>query len=165
MRTKWIPFVHVQFYHLIIHPFKTCTCTLNWTVFFQETLTGKYGEDSKLIYDLKDQGGELLSLRYDLTVSLWSNSSWNRHHLIIIWLFGITSKNYIRLCFSVNLFGICLMDKWIFKLKFLNAIRFLLRDILQWIRFKMSNVITLPKCTGEITQPWPEEDSGNFISV
>ena len=32
-------------------------------------MTGKYGEDSKLIYDLKDQGGELLSLRYDLTVS------------------------------------------------------------------------------------------------
>ena len=30
---------------------------------------GKYGEDSKLIYDLADQGGELLSLRYDLTVS------------------------------------------------------------------------------------------------
>lgn len=39
----------------------------------QETLTGKYGEDSKLIYDLKDQGGELLSLRYDLTVSF---STW-----------------------------------------------------------------------------------------
>jgi len=34
----------------------------------KETLTSKYGEDSKLIYDLKDQGGELLSLRYDLTV-------------------------------------------------------------------------------------------------
>lgn len=34
----------------------------------KETLTGKYGEDSKLIYDLVDQGGELLSLRYDLTV-------------------------------------------------------------------------------------------------
>lgn len=33
-----------------------------------ETLTNKYGEDSKLIYDLKDQGGENLSLRYDLTV-------------------------------------------------------------------------------------------------
>jgi len=33
-------------------------------------LTGKYGEDSKLIYDLADQGGEILSLRYDLTVSL-----------------------------------------------------------------------------------------------
>lgn len=94
MRTKWIPFIHVQLYHLIIHPFKTCTCTLNWTVYLQETLTGKYGEDSKLIYDLKDQGGELLSLRYDLTVSLWSNSSWN--NLIIIWLFGITSKNCIR---------------------------------------------------------------------
>lgn len=34
----------------------------------KEILTGKYGEDSKLIYDLADQGGEMLSLRYDLTV-------------------------------------------------------------------------------------------------
>jgi histidyl-tRNA synthetase len=31
-------------------------------------LTDKYGEDSKLIYDLEDQDGELLALRYDLTV-------------------------------------------------------------------------------------------------
>uniref|UniRef100_A0A8C2H1I1 histidine--tRNA ligase n=1 Tax=Cyprinus carpio TaxID=7962 RepID=A0A8C2H1I1_CYPCA len=43
--------------------------TIDTPVFeLKETLTGKYGEDSKLIYDLKDQGGELLSLRYDLTV-------------------------------------------------------------------------------------------------
>lgn len=34
----------------------------------RETLMGKYGEDSKLIYDLADQGGQMLSLRYDLTV-------------------------------------------------------------------------------------------------
>jgi histidyl-tRNA synthetase len=34
----------------------------------KETLTGKYGEDQKLIYDIADQGGELLALRYDLTV-------------------------------------------------------------------------------------------------
>ena len=34
----------------------------------REILSGKYGEDSKLIYDLSDQGGELTSLRYDLTV-------------------------------------------------------------------------------------------------
>eukprot|EP01054_Gregarina_sp_Poly1_P000461 Gregarina_sp_Poly_1__460@NODE_110_length_13975_cov_113_221887_g97_i0_p1_GENE_NODE_110_length_13975_cov_113_221887_g97_i0NODE_110_length_13975_cov_113_221887_g97_i0_p1_ORF_typecomplete_len912_score140_30tRNAsynt_His/PF13393_6/3_6e99HGTP_anticodon/PF03129_20/1_2e04HGTP_anticodon/PF03129_20/1_8e11HGTP_anticodon2/PF12745_7/6_3e08tRNAsynt_2/PF00152_20/0_2tRNAsynt_2/PF00152_20/31_NODE_110_length_13975_cov_113_221887_g97_i01119313928 len=34
----------------------------------KEVLTGKYGEDQKLIYDLKDQGGEQLGLRYDLTV-------------------------------------------------------------------------------------------------
>jgi histidyl-tRNA synthetase len=34
----------------------------------RDTLTGKYGEDSKLIYDLADQGGEICSLRYDLTV-------------------------------------------------------------------------------------------------
>lgn len=29
----------------------------------RETLMGKYGEDTKLIYDLADQGGEILSLR------------------------------------------------------------------------------------------------------
>src|SRR5689334_7017818 len=34
----------------------------------KETLLEKYGEDSKLIYDLADQGGEMLALRYDLTV-------------------------------------------------------------------------------------------------
>jgi histidyl-tRNA synthetase len=34
----------------------------------KEVLTGKYGEDSKLIYDLEDQGGEKCALRYDLTV-------------------------------------------------------------------------------------------------
>lgn len=34
----------------------------------KDTLTGKYGDDAKLIYDLKDQGGEILALRYDLTV-------------------------------------------------------------------------------------------------
>jgi len=36
----------------------------------REILAGKYGEDSKLIYDLQDQGGEICSLRYDLTVPL-----------------------------------------------------------------------------------------------
>ena len=40
----------------------------------QDTLSGKYGEDSKLIFDFADQGGELLSLRYDLTVSLNTNT-------------------------------------------------------------------------------------------
>jgi histidyl-tRNA synthetase len=37
----------------------------------RDTLTSKYGEDSKLIYDLaNDGGGEPCSLRYDLTVPL-----------------------------------------------------------------------------------------------
>lgn len=53
-----------------------CPGILLWSVALcvwslQEMLTEKYGEDSGLIYDLKDQGGELLSLRYDLTVSFW----------------------------------------------------------------------------------------------
>lgn len=44
-------------------------CTIDTPVFeLREVLMGKYGEDSKLIYDLADQGGELCSLRYDLTV-------------------------------------------------------------------------------------------------
>lgn len=34
----------------------------------KDVLSGNYGEDSKLIYDLQDQGGEMCSLRYDLTV-------------------------------------------------------------------------------------------------
>ncbi|KAL4920454.1 hypothetical protein BDW62DRAFT_6067 [Aspergillus aurantiobrunneus] len=36
----------------------------------KEILAGKYGEDSRLIYDLADQGGEDSALRYDLTVPL-----------------------------------------------------------------------------------------------
>lgn len=48
-------------------PFFFCFWRLVFASWLQ-TLTGKYGEDSKLIYDLADQGGELLALRYDLTV-------------------------------------------------------------------------------------------------
>ncbi|KAG9313834.1 histidine-tRNA ligase [Chiua virens] len=36
----------------------------------KDVLTDKYGEDSKLIFDLIDQGGEQLALRYDHTVPL-----------------------------------------------------------------------------------------------
>ncbi|KAG6827474.1 hypothetical protein H0H92_011659 [Tricholoma furcatifolium] len=36
----------------------------------KDVLTGKYGEDQKLIFDLQDQGGEQLALRYDHTVPL-----------------------------------------------------------------------------------------------
>ncbi|KAH7162696.1 hypothetical protein B0J13DRAFT_431225 [Dactylonectria estremocensis] len=43
--------------------------TIDTPVFeLRDILSGKYGEDSKLIYDLADQGGEICSLRYDLTV-------------------------------------------------------------------------------------------------
>lgn len=40
------------------------------TVEFAETLTGKYGEEEKLIYKFKDRGDRELALRYDLTVPL-----------------------------------------------------------------------------------------------
>lgn len=53
----------------------------------KEILAGKYGEDAKLIYDLVDQGGELCSLRYDLTVpfarylAMTSVQSIKRYHI------------------------------------------------------------------------------------
>ncbi|HWA51703.1 MAG TPA: HisS family protein [Patescibacteria group bacterium] len=40
------------------------------TVEFAETLTGKYGDEEKLIYKFTDRGGRELALRYDLTVPL-----------------------------------------------------------------------------------------------
>jgi len=40
------------------------------TIEFAETLTGKYGEEEKLIYKFKDRGDRELALRYDLTVPL-----------------------------------------------------------------------------------------------
>ncbi|PPJ51215.1 hypothetical protein CBER1_08050 [Cercospora berteroae] len=63
--------------------------TIDTPVFeLKEILSGKYGEDSKLIYDLADQGGEICSLRYDLTVPFarWlamnsSVSSIKRYHI------------------------------------------------------------------------------------
>jgi histidyl-tRNA synthetase len=36
----------------------------------KDILAGKYGEDAKLIFDLEDQGGEQLALRYDHSVPL-----------------------------------------------------------------------------------------------
>lgn len=57
------------FAHLILTFKRHGGVTIDTPVFeLREILTGKYGEDSKLIYNLEDQGGELTSLRYDLTV-------------------------------------------------------------------------------------------------
>lgn len=55
--------------------------TIDTPVFeLKELLSGKYGEDSKLIYDLEDQGGELCSLRYDLTVPFARFLAMNRDY-------------------------------------------------------------------------------------
>lgn len=57
----------------------------------KEVLTEKYGEDSGLVFDLKDQGGELLSLRYDLTVPFARYLAMNkvkmmkRYHVGKVW--------------------------------------------------------------------------------
>ncbi|KAJ3110914.1 Cytoplasmic and mitochondrial histidine tRNA synthetase [Phlyctochytrium bullatum] len=62
--------VRERIFSTIINIFKRHgAVTIDTPVFeLKDILTGKYGEDSKLIYDLQDQGGELCSLRYDLTV-------------------------------------------------------------------------------------------------
>ncbi|XP_027125851.1 histidine--tRNA ligase, cytoplasmic [Coffea arabica] len=62
--------VREKAFSIIVDVFKRHGATALDTPAFElrETLMGKYGEDSKLIYDLADQGGELCSLRYDLTV-------------------------------------------------------------------------------------------------
>jgi len=62
--------VREKVFDMIISTFKRHGAeTIDTPVFeLKEVLTGKYGEDSKLIYDLADQGGEILALRYDLTV-------------------------------------------------------------------------------------------------
>lgn len=59
-----------QIFNTIITVFKRHgAVTIDTPVFeLRQILAGKYGEDSKLIYDLSDQGGEICSLRYDLTV-------------------------------------------------------------------------------------------------
>ncbi|KAL2912932.1 Cytoplasmic and mitochondrial histidine tRNA synthetase [Polyrhizophydium stewartii] len=55
--------------------------TIDTPVFeLKEILSGKYGEDSKLIYDLQDQGGEICSLRYDLTVPFARFLAMNREY-------------------------------------------------------------------------------------
>ncbi|KAI9251426.1 histidyl-tRNA synthetase [Phascolomyces articulosus] len=62
--------IRAQVFDTITHIFKKHgAVTIDTPVFeLTDILAGKYGEDSKLIYDLADQGGEFCSLRYDLTV-------------------------------------------------------------------------------------------------
>jgi len=62
--------IREKVFNMIISTFKRHGAeTIDTPVFeLKDVLTGKYGEDSKLIYDLADQGGEILALRYDLTV-------------------------------------------------------------------------------------------------
>ncbi|KAL8153764.1 hypothetical protein V2J09_011524 [Rumex salicifolius] len=68
----------------------------------RETLMGKYGEDSKLIYDLADQGGELCSLRYDLTVpfarymAMNKLKSYRRYQIAKVYRRDNTSKGRYR---------------------------------------------------------------------
>lgn len=68
----------------------------------RETLMGKYGEDSKLIYDLADQGGELCSLRYDLTVpfaryvAMNGLTSFKRHQIAKVYRRDNPSKGRYR---------------------------------------------------------------------
>ena len=79
--------------------------TIDTPVFeLRETLTGKYGEDSKLIYDVQDQGGELLSLRYDLTVPFarWVLSSLLKMKLYYEQALWSQFNNLHRVCIKLS---------------------------------------------------------------
>lgn len=58
--------IREQVFNTITTVFKRYGAVTIETPLFElkETLTNKYGEDSKLIYDLQDQGGEICSLRF-----------------------------------------------------------------------------------------------------
>ncbi|KAI6691336.1 hypothetical protein NL676_028164 [Syzygium grande] len=82
---------------------KHCATALDTPVFeMRETLMGKYGEDSKLIYDLADQDGELCSLRYDLTVpfarfmAMNGLTSWRRYQIDKVYRRDKPSKGRYR---------------------------------------------------------------------
>jgi histidyl-tRNA synthetase len=58
---------------------KVCAHACAHTHYTQDTLLGKYGDEGgKLVYDLDEQGGEPLSLRYDLTVPFARYVAMNR---------------------------------------------------------------------------------------
>ncbi|GLT95527.1 hypothetical protein SLE2022_132050 [Rubroshorea leprosula] len=80
-----------------------CATALDTPAFeLRETLMGKYGEDSKLVYDLADQGGELCCLRYDLTVpfaryvAMNGLTSFKRYHIDKVWRRDNPSKGRYR---------------------------------------------------------------------
>jgi len=50
---------------------------------YKEILMGKYGEDEKLIYSFKDNGGRDVAMRYDLTVPLARYVAQNRGQLTL----------------------------------------------------------------------------------
>lgn len=74
--------------------------TISTPVFeLKETLTKseKYDiDDSKCICDLEDQGGELLSLRYDLTVSLKTNQFSDLLYISICNILGLYNSMLLQ---------------------------------------------------------------------
>lgn len=60
-----------RFLRAVTEVFEThgAACIDTPTFELRELLCNKYGDDAKLIFDLADQGGDICSLRYDLTVS------------------------------------------------------------------------------------------------
>ncbi|XP_053099409.1 histidine--tRNA ligase, cytoplasmic-like isoform X3 [Hemicordylus capensis] len=86
--------------------------TIDTPVFeLKELLLDTYGEESKLVYDLKDQGGELLSLRYDLTVpfarylAMNKITNFKRYHIAKVYRRDnpvMTKGRYREFCQCIN---------------------------------------------------------------
>lgn len=96
-------------------------------------MTGKYGEDSKLIYDLKDQGGEILALRYDLTVpfarylAMNKISNIKRYHIAKVYRRdnpAMTKGRYREFYQCVSIFFLFIYHYYIFYFSYFHILIF-----------------------------------------
>lgn len=119
----------------------------------QDVLTGKYGEDSKLIYDLKDQGGEILALRYDLTVpfarylAMNKISSIKRYHIAKVYRRdnpATTKGRYREFYQCVSIYKIILHIYFVYILININIFSRILISLASMIQcYQMWNVFEL----------------------
>ena len=88
-----------------------------------DVLMGKYGEEEKLVYQFKDQGGRQVALKYDLTVptsrvmAQYQNTlklPWKRYQIQPVWRADNTQKGRFREFYQLDAdtFGVesCIVD-------------------------------------------------------
>jgi len=93
------------------------------TLEYFDILMGKYGEEEKLVYQFKDNGGRQVAMKYDLTVptsrvmAQYSNTlklPWKRYQIQPVWRADNTQKGRFREFYQLDAdtFGVesCIVD-------------------------------------------------------
>lgn len=93
------------------------------TLEYFDVLMGKYGEEEKLVYQFKDQGGRQVAMKYDLTVptsrvmAQYQNTlklPWKRYQIQPVWRADNTQKGRFREFYQLDAdtFGVesCIVD-------------------------------------------------------